>query len=282
MQDDKLENAYQFCENIVRHHYENFPVASWFLPSELRRPIAVIYAFARTADDMADEGALDNKQRLSALEEYEKNLSNLTASGDPVFIALSDVIQTFHLPLELFHDLIAAFKQDTQVNRYQTFEDILLYCQKSANPIGRLLLYLNGQVSEKNLILSDSICAALQLINFYQDLAQDYHENKRIYIPLDEMQKYGVDENIFSAQKTDQKLNALMHHQVIRAREMLLSGRELGTIMKGRVGFEMRMVIAGGLIICEKLLNNTENAFARPRLNKLDILTMCIKATFKL
>jgi len=279
LQDNKQENAIQYCEHMVRSHYENFPVASWFLPAHLRRPIAVIYAFARTADDIADEGNAPAEQRLAELDAYGQQLENMQKSEDPVFIALQAISQQHDLPVQLFHDLLTAFKMDVTKKRYTHFDELLFYCQHSANPIGRLLVHLNRKVSAESLKYSDNICTALQLINFYQDLEQDYHENDRIYIPQDEMLSYGISEQHFKKLESDNAMQNLMQFQITRAREMLLSGKRLGTILPGRMGFELRMVVAGGLTVCKKLLNSKSNVFARPRLNKLDWLNMLFQAT---
>ena len=277
MQDARIEKAYRHCEQRVRSHYENFPVASWFLPKHIRRPIAAIYTFARSADDMADEGNARAEQRIAQLENYGRQLNTRLQSEDPVFIALSHTMQLHNLPGSLFHDLLTAFKMDITQKRYTCFEDLLFYCQHSANPIGRLLLYLNNKVSDKTLQYSDAICTALQLINFYQDLQQDYQENDRIYLPQDEMQTYGVTEQHFKSLVTDEAMQSLMQFQIHRARDLLLSGRQLGTILPGRMGIELRMVITGGLQICNKLLH-TKNVFARPRLNTYDWLIMTCSA----
>lgn len=273
MQDTILENAFRHCEQQVRRHYENFPVASWFLPKHLRRPIAVIYAFARQADDIADEGQASAEQRLQQLENYQHQLRN-EKTEDPVFIALQYVIRTYSLPTELFTDLLTAFKMDTHTKRYTDFGELLNYCRYSANPIGRLLVHLNHCTANQALEYADQICTALQLINFYQDLEQDYQENGRIYLPQDEMQQYGVSERHIREKRSDKSMRDLMSFQIRRARDMLLSGKQLGTMLPGRMGFELRMVIAGGRRICEKLLNNRGNVFTRPRLNKRDWLIM--------
>ena len=277
MQASQLENAYRFCEHIVRSHYENFPVASWLLPKHLRRPIAVIYAFARTADDLADEGDTSDAQRLRLLENYGEQLQHMNQSSDPIFIALTDVMQNYHLPIQLFNDLLTAFKMDVTKKRYNSFEELLEYCRHSANPIGRLLVHLNNQVTEKNLHDADQICTALQLINFYQDLHQDYHENNRIYIPQDELISHAITEKHFSTCISDEAMQKLMKSQISRARNMLLSGRDLSKILTGRMGLELKMVISGGLLICDKLLN-TENIFTRPRLNRIDWLKVGVYA----
>lgn len=269
------ESAYRYCEQRARTHYENFPVASWLLPRKVRRPIAVIYAFARNADDFADEGDLNTEERLALLQGYGEKLRQIEAGealDDPVFIALADVIATHDLPMSLFHDLLSAFAQDVAKKRYSDFAELLDYCRRSANPVGRLLLHLTENDSEENLLLSDSVCSSLQLINFYQDMAQDFDENGRIYIPEDEMSQWGVDHGHFSRRSTEAEMVELFRFQVKRAREMMLQGAKLGPHLKGRFGLEIRFIIEGGLAVITRLEQCTDTPFARPRLRKTDWL----------
>lgn len=278
-----LPQAYQHCQQIVQNHYENFPVASWFLPAKLRLPISVIYAFARTADDLADEGVLEDSKRLETLEEYQADFEAALAEGysnDPVLFALSDVIKQHQLPISLFIDLLTAFKMDTQIRRYPTFADILNYCRYSANPVGRLLLHLHKQDTPENLINSDAICTALQLINFYQDIQQDYSENNRIYIPVNELEEFKVTEEYFKNNINDANLQNLMQHQVKRATTIMLSGARLGQQLPGLFGLEIRMICQGGLRISEKL-QQISNVFDRPRLTKQDKFVMLWRALTK-
>lgn len=283
MQDTELENAYRYCENVVRNHYENFPVASWFLPQRIRRPIAVIYAFARNADDFADEGDLTNDERLANLKEYETRLENLhQPQDDPVFIALADVIQQHKLSLSLLKDLLTAFNMDVTRKRFASFSSVLFYCKHSANPIGRLLLELY-QVSEPQAQEhADAVCSALQLINFYQDIEQDFTENNRIYIPSDEMSNYGVTVDHIREKINDHKMIQLIESQVKRAQQMLLSGYPLNQYLPHPMRYELRMIIEAGLLICNKLLAHRDNVFARPRLNRLDWLNIIWRAAFSL
>lgn len=275
MNTHSIKTAYQHCGQLASSHYENFPVASWLLPRELCRPIAVIYAFARTADDFADEGHYNEAQRLSLLHDYGEKL-NLLERGetqeDPVFIALADVITRHQLPLSLFHDLLSAFAQDVTKRRYANFSELLDYCRRSANPVGRLLLHLSGNASEENMQLSDKICSALQLINFYQDLAQDFNENERIYLPEEEMRRYGVGSEHFAVRSEEKEMVELFQFQVARARGMMLEGRPLGKRLKGRFGLEIRLIIEGGLAIIERLEQCAEAPFTRPRLRSSDWL----------
>jgi len=279
----QIQAAYEHCLTIVRGHYENFPVASFLLPKQLRQPIAVIYAFARTADDFADEGDLSEQQRLQKLGRYETLLDNINQApnDDLLFIALADVIDQHQLPIQLFKDLLSAFKQDVTKHRYDNFVQVLDYCTRSANPVGRLLLHLLNENSDENLRYSDRICSSLQLINFLQDIRQDYEENNRIYLPLDEMQQYGVNETTISQNLSDSNMRALITHQIGRARQMMLDGSILGTRVKGRFGLQLRMMINGGLQICKLLENNRENVYARPRLGTLDWISIAGNSTLR-
>lgn len=278
-----LAEAYEYCLQLAGSHYENFPVASVLLPKRLRRPVAVIYAFARTADDIADEGDAGSAERLSALDDYTAQLIQLEKGDtldDPVFIALADVITRHRLPLTLFHDLLSAFSQDVTQKRYEDFSQVLDYCRRSANPVGRLLLHLNGDATEENLQASDRICSALQLINFLQDLQQDYRENHRIYLPQDEMQRFGIDESWLEQARSDEKMRALIAFQLQRIEAMMLEGAKLGTNLHGRFGLEIRLIIAAGLKVVGKLSQHHGNVFARPRLGKVDYFHIIWQALF--
>jgi hydroxysqualene synthase len=275
------KQAYQHCLAISKNHYENFPVASWILPRRMRLPTAAIYAFARRADDFADEGNLTDEQRIGELDKLTTQLEKIYSGGsaeDPVFIALADCIKQFSLPKELFTDLIDAFKQDITQKRYADFGELMQYCRRSANPIGRLMLHLYGLTERKSLAQSDAICSALQLINFFQDMAQDYHELDRIYIPQDEIRAAFVNETYFNSQRTDGPMILLMRKQYARAHKLLQGGAPLGKTLKGRFGFEIRLIIAGGSRILLKLDKQTDDVFSRPRLDFNDWLWVFWKA----
>jgi len=275
------KQAYRHCLNISKNHYENFPVASWVLPHRMRLPTAAIYAFARRADDLADEGNLTNEQRITELEQLAQQVEHLfngEKSDDPVFIALADCVKEFSLPKALFIDLIDAFKQDVTQKRYADFGELMQYCRRSANPVGRLMLYLYGQTDRKSLAQSDAICSALQLINFYQDMAQDFNELDRIYIPQDEIRASFVNETYFKNQRTDGPMILLMRKQYERAHKLLQGGAPLGKSLKGRFGFEIRLIIAGGSRILLKLDKQTDDLFSRPRLDFNDWLWIFWKA----
>jgi squalene synthase HpnC len=271
----KTKAAYRHCLKIASGHYENFPVASWIVPRRMRWPIAAIYAFARKADDYADEGCSDNATRLQALDAMSDKI-NATYAGSPpdeaIYIALADSVQKFSLPADLFHDLLSAFKQDITKKRYADFGELMHYCRRSANPVGRLMLYLYGQTDRKSLGYSDAICSALQLINFYQDLAQDYTEMDRIYIPQDEIRAAFVNETYFENRITDGPMTLLMRKQYLRANKLLNAGAPLGKTLKGRFGLEIRIITAAASRTLQKLDKQTDDLYSRPRLEFADWL----------
>ncbi len=277
----QLAAAYAHCQRLVRSHYENFPVASFILPKRLRRPISVIYAFARTADDFADEGDWDAKTRLEKLKQYDKYLyaiANGETIENPIFIALADVIKKHHLPLQLFHDLLTAFRLDVTKTRFADIDEIWDYCGYSANPVGRLLLHLMDAATPQNLKHSDAICSALQLINFLQDIEQDFVENQRIYLPQADMERFGVDEKHFQDKYSDTAFEQLIQQQIAYAREKMLFGKPLGRAVSGRFGFQLRLMINGGLRVLELLERQQENLFSRPRLSRGDWLMMVLRS----
>ena len=258
---------------LASSHYENFPVASALLPMHLRRPIALIYRFARQADDFADEGELAPEQRLALLENYRQSLHRI-ALGNPAqddfFQALGDMIAAHQLPLQPFHDLLDAFSQDVVKTRYQNFGEVMDYCRRSANPVGRLLLCLYGEASPRNIGLADAICSALQIINFLQDVALDYAKG-RIYLPLDEMKKYRISEQQIARGDAGGLWGSFMQFEIERARRLLQSGAPLGLALHGRIGLEMRAIIAGGEVILRQLHQSRGNMFQRrPLLRRRD------------
>jgi hydroxysqualene synthase len=267
--------AYRYCVKIAKNHYENFPVASWIVPRRMRWPIAAIYAFARQADDYADEGNQNDASRIEALDAMAAHIDaiyNHAIPNEPMYIALADSIHRFNLPADLFHDLLSAFKQDVTHKRYTDFGELMSYCRRSANPVGRLMLYLYGQTDRKSLGYSDAICSSLQLINFYQDLAQDYDEMDRIYIPQDEIRAAFVNESYFKNRITDGPMTILMRKQYLRASKLLNAGAPLGKTLKGRFGLEIRMICAGASRILQKLDKQTDDLYSRPRLELGDWL----------
>jgi hydroxysqualene synthase len=271
--DPQFRQAYAQCTRQARAHYENFPVASRLLPSHMRGPVAAIYVFARRADDLADEGHLSTEQRLGELDALEHRL-HAAAEGDPGddagFMALSHAIRTHGLPVSLFQDLLDAFRQDVTRKRYGDFGELMQYCRRSANPVGRLLLHLAGHTDPRSLAWSDAICSALQLINFYQDLSQDYHEMGRIYLPQDEMARFGVTEVHIENAMSDAAMQQLMHLQFERADRLLRSGAPLGAHVGGRFGLEIRLITVAGARVLWHLRRRPNDLFSRPRLRLVD------------
>lgn len=246
-------------------HYENFPVGSLLLPRKFRRPIALIYRFAREADDLADEGDVAADDRLERLERFREQLRRIERGlppDIPWFAALAAVIREHDLPVSAFTALLSAFAQDVTRKRYADFAEVLDYCRRSANPVGRLLLHLFRSTSEQNLKWSDSICSALQLVNFWQDVAVDYAKG-RIYLPQDEMRRHGVTEQHLAGRICDDAWRALIQSQIDRARGMLEAGAPLGRVLPGRIGLEIRATVHGGLRILEKIERARCDVFRR-------------------
>ncbi|MDP2248614.1 MAG: squalene synthase HpnC [Nitrosomonadales bacterium] len=269
---------------LAQSHYENFPVASALLPMRLRKPIGMIYSFARQADDFADEGDLTPEQRLALLNGFRLELDRIRDQAMPeteFFISLQTTIQEHQLPLAPFYDLLDAFSQDVVKTRYADFGEIIDYCRRSANPIGRLLLHLYGMATPRNIGMSDAICSSLQIINFLQDVAIDYKKD-RIYFPQDEMRKYKIEESQIANANTAGTWGLFMEFEINRARKLLQSGAPLGLVLPGRIGLEMRTIIAGGERILHKLHKSRGDMFnQRPVLKPWDWGYMLYRAVTK-
>lgn len=260
-------------------HYENFPVASWLLPPRLRGPVRHIYRYARSADDIADEGDASTDQRLKELGRYKTALQQIQmgelalAATDPrraVFEPLAETIKRFNLPLAPFFDLLSAFEQDVTTHRYPNDAALFDYCARSANPVGLLMLHLYEAASAQNVQDSNCICTGLQLTNFWQDVAIDWAKS-RIYLPQDKLEHFGVTEAGIANRQTDAAWRALMQTQTQQARELLQSGLPLAQRLPGRIGFELKLVVQGGLRILERLDQLHYDIFHnRPTLQKRD------------
>ena len=261
-------------------HYENFPVASWLCPPALRPPIAAIYWFARTADDIADEGDALPAQRLADLAAYRADLAATVAGTAPserwrrVFAALAVALRDHHLPPPLLNDLLDAFAQDVTQQRYADRAELLDYCRRSANPVGRLLLHLYGVADEDSLRRSDAICSALQLINFWQDLGTDTRRG-RLYIPLSECARLGVAADTLMAGDDGPAVHTLVRAQCDWARALMLEGVPLVRHVPGRAGWELRLVVQGGLRILDRIAALDHATLrTRPKLGPADAVTM--------
>ncbi len=272
-------------------HYENFPVASWLCPPRLRRPIAAVYHFARTADDIADEGDASPTERLTALAAYRAALhGNAAAShagGWPqVFGPLHEAVGAHQLPLQCLDDLLDAFEQDTRKTAagagYANEAELMDYCRRSANPVGRLLLHLYGVNDPLALQRSDAICSALQLINFWQDLSVDLPRG-RYYVPHDVYLRFGLTQSTLVAAAaqghTPENATILIANLVNSARALMLFGAPLVHQVSGRAGWELRLVVQGGLRILDRITALNYNTLAqRPRLRKRDYALMVWRA----
>ncbi|MCX8115490.1 MAG: squalene synthase HpnC [Burkholderiaceae bacterium] len=259
-------------------HYENFPVASRLLPAHLRAPVRAIYRFARTADDIADEGDDAPQVRLAKLAHLADQLDAIEAGRSNDWPDLADAVARHALPVALLRDLLSAFAQDVVVQRYADYGELLDYCRRSANPIGRLLLHLYRRDDPALAEQSDSICTALQLTNFWQDVALDFTKG-RVYLPAEELRRFGVGVDAIAAGRVDAGWSALMAAQTARARSMLESGAPLARALGGRIGFELRLVVQGGLRILERIDAVAGDLFGRrPVLRAADWLRMTLRA----
>jgi squalene synthase HpnC len=284
--DAGVARAYAHCEELAREHYENFPVASRLLPAAMRPHIAAIYAFARTADDYADEPGIANGERLRLLDAWGAQLA-AAGSGcesctgvhdsqpdpavDPVFLALGQTIRDCRLPVTLFEDLLSAFRQDVTTTRYQTWAGVLDYCRRSANPVGRLVLRVAGYDDARLDQQSDAVCTALQLANFWQDFGRDW-ANGRLYAPSDDRVPAGAREEDLTAGRMTPEWRSVMRVMVERTREFFAVGRGVCDGVGGRLRWELRLTWLGGARILDAIERADYDVFNhRPTIGKRDI-----------
>lgn len=255
-------------------HYENFPVASLLVPARYRGAVVAIYRFARAADDIADEGHDDQATRHRGLDEFSRRLDAIERGetpGEPLFADLARAVRAHALPIGLLRDLLSAFSQDVDVIRYATVADVLDYCRRSANPIGRLLLAMYRVDDAQALSESDAICTALQLANFWQDIAIDWRKSTRLYLPLEDVERFGVSLSQIAEGRCDAPFSRLMAFETARTRAMFDRGRPLVRRLPWRLGLELAAVIAGGTRVLERIDAVRGDVFAhRPVLGKRD------------
>jgi squalene synthase HpnC len=279
-----LERAYRHCWYVAREHYENFPVASFLLPARMRGHIAAIYAFARAADDFADKPGIPDDERLRLLDTWREFLANgvrpfsgLSGAGD-VFLALHNTIRECRLPVSLFEDLISAFRQDVTRKRYDTWADVLDYCRRSANPVGRLVLRVAGYDDRALDESSDALCTALQLTNFWQDLERDWHIG-RLYVPLEERDRAGAREADLAARRLTPAWLATLSAAAGRTRGLFARGRKVCDGVTGRLRWELRLTWLGGSRILDRLERARFDVFrARPSLGPSDVPALAWQA----
>ena len=270
-----------YFDSMSVNHYENFPVASLLLPRRLRPAVRAIYHFARSADDIADEGNADIAERLAGLAHYRQGLDRIEQglpADEPLFAALQAAVSEHSLSVAPLRDLLSAFEQDVCTTRYADFAGVLDYCARSANPVGRLMLALYGRLEPRLVQQSDAICTALQLTNFLQDVAIDLQKN-RIYLPQEDLQRFDVREQQLFDGRLDSGWRALMQFEIARTRSMMLAGAPLAIQLPGRIGWELRLVVQGGLRILERIETAGYDVFRhRPALRKKDWGTMFWRA----
>ena len=274
-----LEQSRAYCERLARSHYENFSVASWFLPARLRQHFFNVYAYCRISDDLGDEVG-NPAASLLLLDQWQRELDACYAGSPrhPVFVALAETVRKFEIPQHEFSDLLAAFRQDQTITRYQTFDDLLGYCRNSANPVGHLVLYLCGYRDAERQKLSDYTCTALQLANFWQDVSVDY-EKGRIYLPLESLRRFGVTEDDLTANRNTSSFCEMMRFEVARAREWFERGLPLVSKVEKELAIDLDLFTRGG----QEILNAIEKqGYAvlgrRPSISKSRKLVLVARA----
>lgn len=246
-----LAEAFAYCRRLTTSHYENFTVASWLLPRALRPHLYAVYTYCRSVDDLGDEAEGD---RLALLDDWEGDLRRCYDGSPrhPAFVVLRETVRRFDIPQEPFLRLIEANRMDQRVNRYRTYGELLGYCQNSANPTGHIVLYLFGYRDEERQRLSDATCSALQLTNFWQDVQRDLDKG-RIYIPLEDMERFGYGEADLLEDRFDGRFRDLMAFQVERTRELFRQGLELIPKVRGRARLDLRLFSLGGLAVLDAI-----------------------------
>lgn len=289
MQESLLNSSFKYCEDITKNHYENFPVASFLIPKNKRKYICAIYAFARTADDFADEPCIEGgkEKRLALLDEWNGKLKDCFngKAYDPVFIALASTVKECDIPFEPLENLLKAFRQDVLKTRYTDFEEVLNYCKYSANPVGRIVLMVFGKHNEEMFKYSDKICTALQLTNFWQDVSVDLKKN-RVYIPLDEMREFSYSEVQLFELDYNVSFKKLLKYQVEKTEKLFEEGKELIRLTGEdeslkRLTWELKLTWLGGKEILNKIkLLDYDVLRIRPKLNALNKLKLLTKSIF--
>jgi squalene synthase HpnC len=271
--------AQDYCRRLARSHYENFSVASWFLPERLRQHFFNIYSYCRISDDLGDEVG-DPAASLQLFDQWQSELDACYAGAPkhPVFVALADTVRKFDIPKSEFSNLLKAFRQDQTVTRYETFEDLLGYCRYSANPVGHLVLYVCGYRDESRQQLSDFTCTALQLANFWQDVSVDYTKG-RIYLPMSDLRQFGVSEEDIAQQRNTPQFCRLMTFEVERAREWFERGLPLVKQVDRELAIDLDLFSRGGLEILRAIEQQGYAVLGRrPAISKMRKLALVARA----
>jgi squalene synthase HpnC len=277
-----LEEARAWCKHLAETHYENFHVASWFLPKKLRPHFHAIYAYCRVSDDLGDEVG-DREQSLALLDQWNEELDACYAgtARHPVFVALAQTIKACSIPKEPFADLLTAFKQDQTLTRFRDMNEVLAYCRYSANPVGRLVLYVCGYTDPERFRLSDLTCTALQLANFWQDVSSDFRERDRIYIPQDAMQRFGVTEEMIADGRSTPEFRALLREQVDYARSLFEGGIPLIGMVDSELALDLDLFSRGGLEILRAIEQRDYDVLSlRPAISKTTKIALALRAVF--
>jgi squalene synthase HpnC len=274
-----LAEARAYCRRLAESHYENFHVASWFLPAALRPHFHALYAYCRIADDLGDEVG-DPAQSLALLALWGRELDACYAgrARHPVFVALAETIRARSIPQQPFADLLAAFRQDQTVTRYASMTDLLGYCRLSANPVGRLVLYACGQADSERFLLSDATCTALQLANFWQDLRRDYAKG-RVYLPQADLRRFGVGEETIAGGRATPEFRALLRHEVQLTRERFAAGLPLIGRVDRDLALDLDLFSRGGLEILRAIERQDYDVLSsRPALTRGTKLKLVLRA----
>jgi squalene synthase HpnC len=276
-----LDEARNYCRDLARSHYENFAVASWFLPKRLRQHFFNVYAYCRIADDLGDEVG-DPQASLAMFDEWEAELDQCYDGSPmhPVFVALAETVREFDIPKHEFSDLLKAFRQDQTVTRYATFDDFLGYCRYSANPVGHLVLYLGGYKDAALQRLSDFTCTALQLTNSWQDVAEDFDKG-RVYLPQEDLRRFGISEAVIAAKQPTPEFRELMRFEVERAREWFRQGLPLIGMVKRELSRDVDLFSRGGMEILNAIEASDYDVLSqRPTLAKSRKFSLVARAAW--
>lgn len=290
-----VSSAYSRCEQIAASHYENFPVASRLLPASMRPHVAAVYAFARAADDFADEGQASTADRLAWIAQWRALREGGAAAaasapavgGVPaddvraIFLATHDTITRCQLDPRLFDDLLSAFAQDVTTTRYETWDAVLDYCRRSANPVGRLVLGIAGVREPRALQQSDAVCTALQLANFWQDLGDDWRTRDRLYVPADLLRAHGATTKALDSGVPDQDWQRLLDDVITRTQALFDDGRGVADVVRGRLRYELRATWLGGTTILARTRATRQHSLqARPVLTRADLVLIAARTLF--